>query len=129
MPLPPRLLRLWVKLPFHMPLLPHHGVDWLQHVLHTLPPDNALTTLAVHVHWRPFDPARAPEYFALLDDAIAASDLGRLREVIIVGDDRTLGGEVGLVGKKVEYGWPRLRERGITPSVGFLDHGRKPGQE
>ena len=83
----------------------------------------------MHVHWRPFDPARAPEYFALLDAAIAASDLGRLREVIIVGDDRTLGGEAGSGGKKVEYGWPRLRERGITPRVGFLDHGRKPGQE
>ncbi|KAI5900698.1 uncharacterized protein SCHCODRAFT_02482122 [Schizophyllum commune H4-8] len=111
-----------------MPLLPHHGVDWLRHVLDTLPSDNALTTIAVHVHWRPYDPARAPEYFALLDAAIAAPHLQRLREVIIVGDDRTLGGEAVPIEKKVEYGWPRLRERGITPSVGFLDHGRKLGQ-
>ncbi|TRM61263.1 hypothetical protein BD626DRAFT_501950 [Schizophyllum amplum] len=106
-----------------MPLLPCHGVDWLRRVIETLPENNVVQTVAVHVHWRPFDAARAPEYFALLDAAIATPRLRALKEVVVVGDDRTLGGSPG-PSHNVDYDWRHLRERGITPNVAFLEFGK-----
>ncbi|KAL1741525.1 hypothetical protein HDZ31DRAFT_66834 [Schizophyllum fasciatum] len=108
-----------------MPLLPCNGVDWLRYILDTLPEDNVVTTIAVHVHWRPYDPQRAPEYFALLDAALATPRLVKLRDVIIMGDDRSLEDNPGSIAQQtVEYEWPLLGERGVKPTIGFLDHGR-----